>query len=207
MTEKTIMLTAGALKLEAMLNEIPGEHGVVVTHPHPLYGGNMHNNVVSAIVQAYRQAGYSTLRFNFRGTGASEGEHENGIGEQQDVEAALAYLSNLGKRVIDLAGYSFGAWVNTLVLANVDQINRLILVSPPMALLDFSNLDCIERVREKIGLIVVGDSDEIAGQPNVIDQKIKSWNPASVFRIIPGADHFYSGKTVELKANLANYLT
>ncbi len=207
MTEKTIMLTAGALKLEAMLNEIPGEHGVVVTHPHPLYGGNMHNNVVSAIVQAYRQAGYSTLRFNFRGTGASEGEHENGIGEQQDVEAALAYLSDLGKRVIDLAGYSFGAWVNTLVLANVDQINRLILVSPPMALLDFSNLDCIERVREKIGLIVVGDSDEIAGQPNVIDQKIKSWNPASVFRIIPGADHFYSGKTVELKANLANYLT
>ncbi|RLJ02607.1 MAG: alpha/beta hydrolase, partial [Candidatus Aenigmatarchaeota archaeon] len=112
MKEEKVFFQAGDVKIEGMLYNAPGEKGAVVTHPHPLYGGDMHNNVVETVVQAYREKGYATLRFNFRGVGRSTGSYDEGIGEQEDVRAALAYLTGTGKTSIDLAGYSFGAWVN-----------------------------------------------------------------------------------------------
>ena len=71
--EERVLIESGGLKLEGLLENLPGEKGVVVTHPHPLYGGEMHNNVVEAVVNAYHTKGYTTLRFNFRGAGASQG--------------------------------------------------------------------------------------------------------------------------------------
>ena len=95
MAENRVFIRTEALQLEGLLESVAGDAGVVVTHPHPQYGGDMHNNVLDAIVKAYRKNGYSTLRFNFRGVGASQGAFDNGIGEREDVRAAIAYLSEL----------------------------------------------------------------------------------------------------------------
>ena len=96
MTEKSVVFESGELKLEGLLDRAEGDAGVVITHPHPQYGGTMHNNVVESLVKAYQKAGYTTLRFNFRGMGRSEGHYDEGVGEQADVRGAVAYLKNLG---------------------------------------------------------------------------------------------------------------
>jgi alpha/beta superfamily hydrolase len=201
MGEKSIFIDSEGLKIQGLLESLPGDKGAVVTHPHPLYGGEMHNNVVEAIVEAYRKKGYSTLRFNFRGAGGSQGSYDNGIGEQEDVRAALRYLSDLHKRVIDLAGYSFGAWVNALGLETFDQVNRVIMVSPPLNFVDFDFLSC----NPKIQLVIVGDHDEIAGV-KAIEEKLPVWNPEATLRIIHGTDHFYGGKTDELRSIIGEFL-
>src|SRR5262245_48015227 len=91
--------------------------GLVVCHPHPLYGGDMDNPVVIRAAEVAREVGVATLRFNFRGTGASGGVHDRGIGEQDDARAAIATLrARLGPdRPVGLSGYSFGAWVSARV--------------------------------------------------------------------------------------------
>ena len=126
MAEERVFIQAGEMKIEGRLDNAPGEKAAIVTHPHPLYGGDMNNNVVEALVQAYREKGYTTLRFNFRGVGQSGGSFDEGIGEQEDVKAALAHLGELGKSSIDLAGYSFGAWVNAFGLKGFDHALRII---------------------------------------------------------------------------------
>lgn len=201
MAEERAIISSGELQIEGLLGNLPGDKGVIVTHPHPLYGGDMYNNVVEAIVQAYREKEYSTLRFNFRGVGSSQGVHDNGIGEQEDVRSALKYLSDLGKGCIDLAGYSFGAWVNALGLETFEQVGRMIMVSPPVNFVDFSFL----TYNPKIQLVIVGTNDEIAGLKGVEDM-LPTWNPEAVLKVIQGADHFYWGKTGELKSVIQEFL-
>lgn len=185
MTEKRVSLEADGLKIEGMLTESQGERGVVISHPHPLYGGTMHNNVVRAMARAYQGEGYTTLRFNFRGVENSEGDFDNGVGEQQDVKAALRHL---GKKHMDLAGYSFGAWVNALGLGKFEEAGRLIMVSPPVSFIDFSFLGH----SPKIQLVICGTRDEIADF-RTVERMLPRWNDRAVFRVIQGADHFYSG--------------
>jgi alpha/beta superfamily hydrolase len=201
MAEERVSIQSGDLTLEGLLGKKPGERGVVVTHPHPLYGGEMNNNVVEAVVQAYAEEGYSTLRFNFRGVGRSEGRYSEGVGEQEDVRAALGYLSVLGINHLDLAGYSFGAWVNALGIEVFDQVDRLIMVSPPANFIDFDFLE----YNKKIGLVVVGSRDDIAG-PDLVERMISKWNPDALFKKIEGSDHFYWGYTDQLKIIIKEYL-
>ena len=201
MSEECVFIDSGNTKIEGLLENLSGREGVVVTHPHPLYGGNMHNNVVDAIVQGYHKKGYSTFRFNFRGVGGSQGVYDNGIGEQEDVRAALNYLFDLGKDSIDLAGYSFGAWVNALGLETFEHVSRMIMVSPPLNLISFDFL----KYNPKIQLLIVGNRDEIAGY-EAIEGSLVNWNPEAVLRIIDGADHFYGGKTNELKSIITDFL-
>lgn len=106
MTEDRIFFISEGLRIEALLQDAPGDRAAVITHPHPLYGGDMHNTVVTAIARAYRLRGWATLRFNFRGVGGSQGEYDEGRGEQEDLKAAIAYLQSRDKHRIDLAGYS-----------------------------------------------------------------------------------------------------
>jgi len=202
MAEEKIFIDSGGLKLEGLLDNLAGDKGVVVTHPHPLYGGDMYNNVVKTIFQVYRERGYSVLRFNFRGVGKSQGAYDNGIGEQEDIRAALRCLSDLGKKAIDLAGYSFGAWVNALGIEKFDSASRLILVSPPVNFIDFDFL----KSNPKIQLVIVGTLDDIA-DPLAVEKMWPKWNPDSVFRTVEDADHFYSGKTNELKIVIQEFLT
>lgn len=201
MAEKRVIFEADGLKLEGLLEKLPGEKGVVITHPHPLYGGTMHNNVVRAVAHAYQEEGYSTLRFNFRGVENSEGDFGNGVGEQEDVKAALKCLSDLDKKQIDLAGYSFGSWVNALGIDGFKEAERLIMVSPPVDFIDFSFL----KFSPKIQLVICGTRDDIAGYRN-IGKLLPSWNDKATFRVIEGADHFYMGYEDEIKSIIRRFL-
>ena len=198
MAEERILFVANGLKLEGVLEDFPGDKGVVISHPHPLYGGSMHNNVVKAVAHAYQEEEYSTLRFNFRGVERSEGDFGNGLGEQEDVKAAL---QTLGKKNMDLAGYSFGAWVNALGLAKFEEAQRLIMVSPPVSMIDFSFLEYSPRVK----LVICGSRDEIAEYKKV-EKMLPKWNDQALFRVIQGADHFYSGYENELIDTLGEFL-
>jgi hypothetical protein len=185
MTATRVTIRCSGLELEGMLERVAGRQGVVVTHPHPLYGGDMDNPVVLAVCRAFRRKGFSTLRFNFRGVGGSGGHHDRGVGECDDVRAAGAFLSEQDVTEIDLAGYSFGAWVNAAAGAG---FRRLVMVSPPLAFIDFKPLAPLANLH----LIVTGSRDEIA-PPGLIEAARHTWNTAALFEVIAGADHFYSG--------------
>ena len=201
MTEEQVLFMSETLQIQGLLKTEPGDKGVVITHPHPLYGGSMHNNVVEAFVHAYQQAGYTTLRFNFRGVGGSQGEYSEGIGEQEDVMAALHYLSEQGKNVVDLAGYSFGAWVNALARPEKDIVQRMVMISPPVAFLDFGPPQSIPQLQ----LVVAGSRDEIA-PPELIRTILPTWNSSARLEIIEGADHFYGAHAGKLESILTDYL-
>jgi len=195
MTEDLIVFSSGDIELEGRVCWVPGTQAVVITHPHPLYGGDMDNSVVEVIARVYRQAGYATLRFNFRGVGSSQGEFDQGQGEQQDVQAALAYLANNNRTRLALAGYSFGAWVNALAVSNT--VDAMLLVSPPVALLDFRTVTSIPR----LSLVVTGDRDLFA-PPDHIEQLLPRWNVKAKLVTVKGADHFYQGRLHELESLL-----
>jgi alpha/beta superfamily hydrolase len=200
MAEEPVFFMSGTLQIQGLLQTKPGDKGVVITHPHPLYGGSMHNNVVESLVHAYQQAGYATLRFNFRGVGSSQGKYDHGQGEREDVKAALHYLAEQGKNVVDLAGYSFGVWVNVLTQPERDTVHRMVMVSPPVAFLDFGPPQSIPQLR----LVVAGSRDEIA-PPELIKTILPNWNSSARLEIIEGADHFYGGHTAKLESILADY--
>jgi alpha/beta superfamily hydrolase len=201
MAEEGVFIPSKGLKLEGLMDNASGEAAVLVTHPHPLYGGGMHNNVVESVVKAYRRQGYCTLRFNFRGVGQSEGSYDQGNGEQEDVRGALEYLYELGKVHIDLAGYSFGAWVNAMGLNNFSHTERMIMISPPVNFMDFSFLDYSPMIR----LVITGSEDDFAPSAMIKDM-LPVWNREAVFKMIHGADHFYWGKTGEIESTIESFL-
>lgn len=185
----------GDYSLESIVNEQGKQAGVVICHPHPLYGGDMHNNVVAALEEGFSMKGFTTLRFNFRGVGGSGGMYDEGEGEVNDVLAALTFL----KKVVNedayliLAGYSYGAWICSKVAVKVNNIDGLFLVSYPFAFYE-SNL--LKTFKGKI-YFVGGTMDDISpmndllmvykGLP-VVDKHLK---------IIP-TSHFYVGKEREI---------
>jgi alpha/beta superfamily hydrolase len=202
MVEEKIKFRSEKFQIEGLLCMQEGERGAVITHPHPLYGGSMYNHVVETLTSVYNGKGFSTLRFNFRGVGLSQGSYGQGEGEKEDVKAALRCMNQRGKRDIDLAGYSFGAWVNAKILNATSTINRAIMVSPPVAFLDFSFLS----VSPKIKVVITGDRDEIA-PADMVRGFIGTWNPSAHFEIIKGADHFYSARSDTLRSVLSRLIT
>lgn len=197
MTEERIAFENGeGLVLEGRLHMAGPGPGVVITHPHPLYGGDMHNMVVGIIRNAYAKKGYATLRFNFRGVGESTGAFDDGEGEQRDVSAACAYLRDRGVLPLVLAGYSFGAWVNAHAAAEI-KIDGMILVSPPAALLPFKPAAAFDALK----LVVTGGADGFA-PPALLKKRIAEWNPSAELVVIDGADHFYSGYADDLETAL-----
>ncbi|MBN1847951.1 MAG: alpha/beta hydrolase [Deltaproteobacteria bacterium] len=201
MSEEQIFFHAQGIQIEGLLENLPGDKGVIIAHPHPLYGGDMHNNVVDVLCRAFKGKGYGTLRFNFRGVGQSEGQYDNGIGEQDDVKAAVQYLSDLGKTHITLAGYSFGAWVVAHIPGVDDQVERLIMVSPPVDFMDFTFL----KYTPKLHLVIAGTKDEF-GPADRIEEMLPAWNPQAALKVIQGADHFYWGKTQKIQGILHGFL-
>ncbi len=185
---ETVTFTSGDLVLEGLFSKEARDHGVVVTHPHPLYGGDMYNPVVQAVAAAYVQAGYSCLQFNFRGVGRSGGKFDDGRGEQQDVLAAMAYLAGRGLGDISLAGYSFGSWVNAHITPEMAPVAHQAMVSPPAAFLDFADVRQIPALK----FVVTGGLDEIA-PPEMVEALLPDWNPRADLHLIPEADHFYGG--------------
>ena len=201
MEDKTEILS-GRFRLEGLLQTADADRGVVITHPHPLYGGSMHNPVVEVIQRAYRSNGYATLRFNFRGVGGSQGNYDNGIGEREDVRAAIAALRERGAASVDLAGYSFGAWINARLSADdLSSTTSMLMVSPPVGFVEFETVATISCLK----LVVTGSRDEIAPADQISDL-LPAWNPEAHFEIIDGCDHFYAGYLHKLEAILMHFL-
>jgi uncharacterized protein len=196
--EERVCFMSGSLRIEGLLATAAGPRGAVITHPHPLYGGDMDNPVVIAARRAYFRQGFNTLRFNFRGVGHSEGRYDNGAGERQDVGAALAFLAGLGVTAIDLAGYSFGAWVNAGVGAG---FQRMVMVSPPLAFMSFDPPAPIPALR----LIVTGGRDDIAPAGRIATYQ-PHWNPAAAFEVLSDADHFFTGSLKTLEDTIAAHI-
>ncbi len=200
--EEKISLPSGRHRLEGYWQAGAGHKGVVITHPHPLYGGTMNNPVVETVQSAYQQHGYATLRFNFRGVGGSQGSFDNGLGEQEDVRAAISYVENMDVSAIDLAGYSFGAWVNAGVAADSrTSIESMMMISPPVGFIEFENVNQLSCLK----LVVTGSRDDIA-PVNQIRDLMPAWNLEAQFEIIEGCDHFYSGHLNRLQSILIRYL-
>jgi uncharacterized protein len=186
-------------EIEGLLNQRDEKKGVVVTHPHPLYGGDMYNMVVESIVHVYYMKGYSTLKFNFRGVGRSQGTYDNGLGEQKDVLSALSFLADMGMERIDLAGYSFGAWVNAHAQQKDTLTKQMIMVSPPVGFMDFKSIVTMDALK----FVVTGNRDDIA-PADVIEKMMSTWNPNARFEVIDGADHFYGGYLNQLESVLSS---
>ena len=187
--------------IEGLFNADNKSKGVVVTHPHPMYGGNMYNPVVETIIKTYQQKGYTTLRFNFRGVDQSEGQFDNGVGEQADVKSALKFMSASGVSQLDLAGYSFGAWVNAHLTSEDLPLQRMVMVSPPLGFIDFPVSHGLDSLR----LVITGSRDEIA-PASAIEKMLPQWNQKAYFEVIQGADHFYGGYLDKLEAVLSHYI-
>ncbi len=199
--EEKVYFQSGDISLSGLLHRGSKTGGVVITHPHPLYGGNMFNSVVEAIGRVYRNFGWTTLRFNFRGVGESQGAYGEGIREQEDVVAAVACLQAAGVRHIDVAGYSFGAWVNALAEPKLASAERLVLVSPPVAFLDFSGVEKLPALAQ----VITGSEDELA-PPEIIAPFLPAWNSGVRLTVIDKADHFFFGFERELEKVLAEAL-
>jgi alpha/beta superfamily hydrolase len=199
--ERHIFFAAGPLRLEGQLYLAPGPDAAIITHPHPLYGGAMSNPVVTTLAEVYQRLGYSTLRFNFRGVGASGGDYDDGAGERDDVRAAAAYLIGLGKTVTDLAGYSFGAWVNLGLNPPLASVGRQVLIAPPVVFLDFAPVAAPPA--ELVAL--VGDQDRMAPLDR-LRTLLPCWHPAARLSVIPGADHFFGTALDRLAAQATEAL-
>jgi len=161
----------------------------------------MYNDVVESIATVYREKGYSTLRFNFRGAGASEGQYDNGVGEKEDVKAAQEYLEQMKIQRVDLAGYSFGAWVNARVGCVGATGQQMVMVSPPVAFIDYTSVGRLPCLK----LVIAGSRDDFA-PTDQIRTMLPNWNDAAAFKIIEGADHFYVGYLQELESILKAFI-
>ena len=181
---------SGDLQLEGELATSSNTtRAAVICHPHPLYGGNMDNNVVLAIEAGLGRSGHATLRFNFRGAGKSEGGYENGAGEQDDVRAAVAeVLRRTGCTSCTVAGYSFGAMITVMAGPRLESADRLIIVAPP---LNFAGLEALSQCA-KPKLFLVGDRDQYCAVGELEGAVGRLPEPKQT-RILPGADHFFAG--------------
>jgi len=194
-------------RLEAVLKEpsVGLPQGVaLVLHPHPLFGGTMHNKVVFRAAAALNDAGLVALRINFRGVGQSTGTHDEGHGERDDARAALDYLAeSYPGQEITLAGFSFGARVGLEVGMTDDRVMRMISIGTPVDKYDF---DFLEGCRKPI-LFVQGDRDEFGNIDRLRDlvAKIKPHAPVEL-RAIKGAGHFFDDQLDELKAAINEWV-
>lgn len=200
-----VTFPAGDLILEGRMWTSTSDRdvGVVLCHPHPLHGGNMYSNVVSAVATALWQHDVTTLRFNFRGTGASDGTHGGGDTEGADVAAAVTYLlacQTVSKMAV--LGYSFGAGVGLLAGAADPRVTALIGVAPPVVRRDFAPLMTCPKAK----LFIAGDRDHVCPQPALQDLLAKCPEPKAL-ALIPGADHFFLGREAEVAQAVVTFLT
>ena len=193
--EQPVTLAVGAdVSLEARLTlpDSPSA-GVVICHPHPLYGGDMDNPVVVRAQEVCAGLGFATLRFNFRGVGASGGAHGGGVGEQEDARAALDTLAKaVGGAPLALAGYSFGARIAALVGSQDSRIAGLALIAPPLAM---DNFGCLAGTRVPT-LLVAGTVDPYC--PRAEFARLAARVTGATAVSIEGADHFFFGKLFPL---------
>jgi len=182
-------------RLEALLNAgtANASHAALVAHPHPLYGGTMHNKVVYHAAKALNSFGLPVLRFNFRGAGMSEGEHDQGHGEVDDIRAALAWLKSEYHLPIIFAGFSFGASTGLRATCPDPDVKFLISLGTPVAAEGRAYAYRFLSECSKPKLFVSGDHDQY-GPLKELERVFNSAAEPKKFIIVPNADHFFEGQ-------------
>lgn len=211
-TIKSLFLEGPAGRLEALLNAGAenATHAAIVCHPHPLFGGTLHNKVVFHTMKALNSSGFPVLRFNFRGTGLSQGQHDQGNGEVEDVRAALNWLDAEFHLPLIFAGFSFGAAVGLRAACGDARVKFLVGVgvpaipvaadteSPRTYKFEFLH-DC-----EKPKLFVSGARDQFAPRAQLEALVATAADPKKLV-VIEGADHFFEGRLRELRETVESW--
>jgi hypothetical protein len=202
---RNFFIAGPAGRLEALLWTVPVADpslAAVVCHPHPLFGGTMHNKVVYQAAKALHLRAIPVLRFNFRGAGQSEGEHDRGLGEQDDVRAALDYLAlEFPRTPILLAGFSFGSVVGLRVGCADQRVADLIGLGIPVDRSDLTYLrDCA-----KPKLLIQGGSDQFGSRANVEALYTTLPEPKRLV-IVEGAEHFFAGQLEKVRSAIDAWL-
>lgn len=195
-----LFIPAAVGQLEAILKEPAGQiKGVaLVCHPHPMGGGTMHNKVVFRAAAGLSDAGLVTLRFNFRGVGASDGEHD-GEKEKQDVRDALDYLcEHYPEQEITLAGFSFGTRIGSEVGLSDNRVVRLISIGTPVD--KYDDFDYLENLRKPI-LFVHGDRDEFGSVESIrkLVDRVSAVNDDTELVVFENCGHFFDEHLSELR--------
>jgi alpha/beta superfamily hydrolase len=205
---RSLSLEGPAGRLEALLNEGAGDapYAALVCHPHPLYGGTLHNKVVFHTMKALNAFGFPVLRFNFRGAGLSEGEHDHGRGEQEDVRTALDWLENEFHLPIFFAGFSFGSAIGMQVACPDPRVKALIGLGLPVSPIDDRRYDlnflhdCL-----KPRLFISGSRDQYAPRKE-LERLVESLPEPRQLKIIESADHFFEGRLREMREVLETWI-
>ncbi|GAB3187645.1 alpha/beta hydrolase [Hydrogenophaga aquatica] len=203
---ETLLIPGPAGSIEVALDR-PAEPraggGVaVISHPHPLFGGTMHNKVVQTLARAFVQAGWVAVRYNFRGVGLSGGEHANGVGEAQDLLTVVAAQAPAGP--LALAGFSFGAFVTCQGLAQglaQRSPERVVLVGTAASRFQVSPVP--QELHERT-LVIHGEQDDTVPLAAVLDWARPQALPVTV---VPGVEHFFHGRLPLLKGLVTRHLS
>ena len=199
------MIPGPAGNLEALLEiDSPNPPGLaaLVCHPHPLYGGAMHNKVVFRAGRAARDAGLVVLRFNFRGVGKSQGTHDRGIGEREDARAALDFLGGRFPGLpVCVIGFSFGSWVGLRVGAEDARVVALVGMGLPTIDSDFGYLNGVRKPK----LIIQGTRDQY-GHREDVQAVFESLSPPKQIHWVEGADHFFADRLDEVQNAILAFL-
>jgi len=201
-----LTLAGGAGRIEA-LRDSPADGGsvrgvAVIAHPHPLYGGTMDNKVVQTLARAFVQCGWQAVRFNFRGVGASEGVHDAGRGEAQDLLAVVRQCAPTGP--LALAGFSFGAFVASQALAALwpqRAVEQLVFVGTAAARFE---VGAVPQALHARTLVVHGEHDDTVPLAAVLDWARPQVLPVTV---VPGGGHFFHGQLPLLKGLVVRHLS
>ena len=202
-----LSLTGESGVIEALL-DVPdaavgeGRGTVVIAHPHPLFGGTMHNKVVQTLARAFVQCGWRALRFNFRGVGASAGTYDEGRGELADMLAVVAQTAP-ADQPLALAGFSFGAFVTSHALAQTwteRSVDKVVLVGTAAS--RFAVAPLPPQAHEAT-LVLHGEQDDTVPLHSVMDWARPQFLPVTV---IPGVEHFFHGQLPLLKSLVVRHL-
>ncbi|MDF1764166.1 MAG: alpha/beta fold hydrolase [Oleibacter sp.] len=195
-TEKPVKITNQAGSLDARVLDQNPQEGMVICHPHPLFGGTMDNKVVTTIARAAKNSGLSTLRFNFRGVGSSDGQHDEGRGEQDDVLAVLKYAQEtLGWQKLLLVGFSFGAGMACLAATRQPELLKgLVMVAPAVHHFDAPTTLPLEFD----SWVIMGDADEVVPFNEVSDW-VQRVVPQPHWLVFKEGSHFFHGRLIDLR--------
>jgi alpha/beta superfamily hydrolase len=205
---RSLFLEGPAGRLEALLNTGAehATHAALVCHPHPLYGGTLHNKVVFHAMKALNNFGYPVLRFNFRGAGLSQGEHDHGKGEVEDVRVALDWVDREFHLPLIFAGFSFGAAVGLRVACADARVRAVIGLGLPVDAIDDRVYDFgFLRDCTKPKLFVSGDRDQFAPRAK-LERVVEALPEPKKLVIVQGADHFFEGRLRELREAIETWV-
>ena len=202
--KSTVQGAAGAIEvaIDAPAGGAASKGVAVIAHPHPLFGGTLDNKVVQTLARAFTQCGWTAVRFNFRGVGGTQGVHDEGRGELDDMLAVVAHIAPAD--ALCLAGFSFGAFVTTHAFERLHaarQIDKLVLVGTSVVRSAAAPVDAAAHGKT---IVIHGEADDTVELSAVLDWARPQSLPVTV---VPGGGHFFHGQLPLLKSLVVRHLS